>query len=176
MTKAVALIRGVGGRTALKMAELRAVAESTGLTGVATLQVAGNNVIFDEPSDSLGAVAERLRRAMLDAFGHDLAVVTRTHRELADAVTRNPFTGDGEPRFVHTVFLDASPLPKAASALDVNRSPGDRFHVDGAEIFIHYANGVATSKLLLSWFERGLTATGTARNANTIAKLVALTA
>ena len=175
MAKAVALIRGVGGSTALKMAELREVAESTGLSGVATLQVAGN-LIFDEPTDSLPVVAERLRRAMFDAFGHDLAVVTRTHGELVNAMKRNPFTGDGEPRFVHTVFLDAEPQRKAADGLDSARSPGDRFQVDGSEIFIHYANGVATSKLSLPWFERGLAVTGTARNANTVAKLVDLSA
>lgn len=174
MTRAVALLRGVGGPTALKMAALREVAESTGLTDVSTLQVAGN-VVFDAPVEPLVQVAARLRAAMLEAFGHDLAVITRTHEQLVDAIARNPYVDAGEGRLVHTLFLDAPPEP-GLDALDPHRSPGDRFTVDGAEVFIHYGDGVATSKLSLPWFERGLAATGTARNANTVAKLAAMTA
>ena len=170
----MALLRGVGGPTALKMAALREVAESTGLTGVRTLQVAGN-VIFDVPADPMPEVADRLRSSMLAAFGNDLAVITRSHDALVDAIDRNPYLEDGEGRFVHTVFLDATPdgsLPD----LNPRRSPGDRFTIDGAEVFIHYGEGVASSKLSLPWFERGLLVTGTSRNANTVAKLADLTA
>lgn len=40
---------------------------------------------------------------MLEAFGHDLAVITRSHDDLGDAIVRNPYLEDGEGRFVHTV-------------------------------------------------------------------------
>lgn len=175
MAHAVALLRAVGGPTALKMAELRSVAESVGMTGVATLQVAGN-LLFDHDDEPLDDVAVRLRAAVLKTFGHDLAVIMRTHEQLVEAVSRNPFIGDGEGRWVTTVFLDGNPDPTAVAELDPDRSPGDRFVVDGAEVFIHYGNGVGPSKLSLSWFERGLAVVGTARNANTMDKLVAMSA
>ena len=44
------------------------------------------------------------------------------------------------------------------------------------EVFVRYADAVAGSKLQASWFEKGLGVVGTARNANTVAKLVQLTA
>ena len=175
MTRAVALIRGVGGATALKMADLREVATGTGLTGVITLQVAGN-VVFDVPDDPLDVVADRLRVALQDRFGHDLAVITRTHDQLIDAVGRHPYVDTHPGNLVTTCFLASVPDPSAVGALDPERSPGDVFTVDGCEVFLRFATGQATSKLQLPWFERGLGVIGTARNANTVAKLVELTA
>ena len=174
MTRAIALIRGVGGATALKMAELREVATATGLVGVATLQVAGN-VVFEVAEDPLDVVADRLRTAMRERFGHDLAVITRTHDELVDAVRRHPYVDTHPGNLVTTCFLDTDPEPQAVAALDPDRSPDDVFTVDGREVFLRFATGQATSKLQLPWFERGLGVIGTARNANTVAKLVELT-
>lgn len=175
MAKVVALIRGVGGPTALKMAELREVATGIGLGGVATLQVAGN-VVFDEPDEPLTGAAQRLRAAMLDRFGHDLAVITRTHAQLVDALERDPYKGTHEGRFLATFFLDRAPDPAKVAALDPQRSPGDVFTVDGAEVFVRFESGQGTSKLQLPWFEKGLGVIGTARNANTVAKLADMTA
>jgi len=56
MPRIVALLRGVGGPTALKMPALREVLASEGLGEVETLQVAGNIVL-----DEAGAPPARLR-------------------------------------------------------------------------------------------------------------------
>ena len=157
------------------MAELREVATGTGLAGVATLQVAGN-VVFEVPDDPLDVVADRLRTAMRDRFGHDLAVITRTHDQLVDAIRRHPYVGTHPGNLVTTCFLDATPASEAVDGLDPQRSPGDVFAVDGREVFLRFGTGQADSKLQLPWFERGLGVIGTARNANTVAKLVDLTA
>lgn len=157
------------------MAELRAVATATGLTGVATLQVAGN-VVFDVHDDPLDVVGDRLRVAMQARFGHDLAVIIRTHAQLVEAVARHPYVDTHPGNLVTTCFLAAAPDPEAVAALDPDRSPGDVFTVDQCEVFMRFATGQATSKLQLPWFERGLSVVGTARNANTVAKLVELTA
>lgn len=174
MTRAVALIRGVGGRTAMKMAELEEVARGTGMTDVETLQVAGN-VVFEVESVGVANAASLLREAILEHFGHDLPVIIREHEELVSAVERNPYLGTTEGRLIATYFLEAPPTPERILALDPNRSPGDEFVVDGVELFVRYADGQSKSKLLLPWFERGLDVIGTARNANTVAKLVQMT-
>ncbi|MDQ1123073.1 hypothetical protein [Microbacterium trichothecenolyticum] len=46
----------------------------------------------------------------------------------------------------------------------------------GREVFVHYPVGIGGSKLQAGWFEKRLGVVGTARNANTVAKLVAMTA
>ena len=89
MSRCVALIRGVGGPTALRMPALREVLASAGLGEVATLQVAGN-VVFDPAGRTPSDAAEVIRDAVRSAFGFDLPVVVRSHAELADAHARNP--------------------------------------------------------------------------------------
>lgn len=173
MPKSVALIRGVGGPTALPMADLRSALEANGLRGVATLQVAGN-VIFDRGEHSLPFCADLVRCTVREKFGHDLPVVVRSHEQLVDAVQRNPFIGSHEGRWVMTVFLHEAPRPQPV--LDPGSGMPDVFVVDGAEVFVRYANGVAGAKLQAAWFERRLGVVGTARNSNTVAKLVQLTA
>jgi uncharacterized protein (DUF1697 family) len=171
MPKAIALIRGVGGPTALKMPALREVLASAGLGGVVTLQVAGN-VVLDDGGHSPDETAETVRDAVRRAFGHDLPVIVRSHAELADARARNPFADAAEGRWVQTVFLDAAPTTVLALP------PGipEEAVLDGREVFVRYPEGIGGSKLQAGWFEKRLGVTGTARNANTIAKLIDLSA
>ncbi|WP_278100932.1 DUF1697 domain-containing protein [Microbacterium proteolyticum] len=171
MPRTIALIRGVGGPTAMKMPLLREVLASAGLGEVVTLQVAGN-VVLDDGGRSPDEIAGTIRDAVRAAFGHDLAVIVRSHAELADSRGRNPFADASEGRWVQTVFLDAAP----GLALKVPDGIPEEAVLDGREVFVRYPEGIGGSKLQAGWFEKRLGVTGTARNANTIAKLIALSA
>ncbi|MDI9891985.1 DUF1697 domain-containing protein [Microbacterium sp. IEGM 1404] len=171
MPRTIALIRGVGGPTAMKMPLLREVLASVGLGDVVTLQVAGN-VVLDDGGRSPDEIAGTIRDAVRAAFGHDLPVIVRSHAELADARGRNPFVDASEGRWVQTVFLDAAP----AVALEVPDGIPEEAVLDGREVFVRYPEGIGGSKLQAGWFEKRLGVTGAARNANTIAKLIALSA
>ncbi len=104
-------------------------------------------------------------------------MVVRTHAELERIAGANPFlSGGDEAKGLHVVFLDGAPKPAAIATLDPDRSPGDEFSVSGSEIFLRYPNGSGRSKLTLDYLERRLGVTGTARNWNTLLKLVELTA
>ncbi|MFJ4158875.1 DUF1697 domain-containing protein [Microbacterium testaceum] len=173
MSRSVALIRGVGGPTAMKMPALREVLASAGLGEVETLQVAGN-IVLDDGGRSPSEIAGIVRDAVLDAFGFDLPVVVRTHAELADAHARNPFADAAEGRWIQTVFL-AEP-PSVGTTLDVPAQYPEEAVLDGREVFVRYPEGIGGSKLQAAWFEKRLGVTGTARNANTVAKLVAMSA
>lgn len=173
MSRSVALLRGVGGPTALRMPDLRAALRDAGLGEVETLQVAGN-VVFAPDGRAPDASADLVRRTVREAFGHDLPVVVRSHAELVDAERRNPFLGTQEGRWVATLFLDRAPADP--DGLDPDAGAPDRFAVDGTEAFVRYTAGVGRSRLQAAWFERRLGVVGTARNANTVARLVTLTA
>ena len=173
MPRIVALLRGVGGPTALKMPALREVLASVGLGEVETLQVAGN-IVLDDGGRSPGEIAGVIRGAVRTAFGFDLPVIVRTHAELADARARNPFAGAAEGRWVQTVFL-AEP-PASGTEIVVPADYPEEALLDGREVFVRYPEGIGGSKLQAAWFEKRLGVTGTARNANTVAKLVALSA
>ncbi|MFM2721221.1 DUF1697 domain-containing protein [Microbacterium mcarthurae (nom. nud.)] len=171
MARSVALLRGVGGPTALKMSALREVLASAGLGEVTTLQVAGN-IVLDDGGRSPDEVAGTIQAAVRGGFGFDLPVLVRSHAELVDAHARNPFADAAEGRWVQTVFLDSVP----AVRLDLPGGIPEEAVLDGREVFVRYPEGIGGSTLQAGWFEKRLGVTGTARNANTIAKLIALSA
>ena len=49
-----------------------------------------------------------------------------------------------------------------------------RFQLDGRELYLHLPNGAGRSKLTLDYIERRLAVRGTARNWNTVLKLLDL--
>jgi uncharacterized protein (DUF1697 family) len=168
-----ALLRAinVGGKNKVPMPELRAVFEDLGFTDVVTYVQSGN-VAFRAPRADAGAISRRLK----EAFGLELPVVLRTGRELAAVASRNPFLREGaEPKLLHVVFLDRKPAAGAQKRIDPERSPDDRFSLSGRELYLEYPNGSGRSKLTLTYLERCLGVNGTARNWNTVLKLVELT-
>ncbi|MCM3500870.1 DUF1697 domain-containing protein [Microbacterium sp. P26] len=172
MPRSVALIRGVGGPTAMKMPALREALASAGLGEVETLQVAGNLVLEPGRRDS-ATIAKTVRTAVREGFGFDLPVIVRTHAELADAHARNPFASDPEGRWVQTVFLDQ---PAATATLELPAGAPEEVVVDGREVFVRYPDGIGRSKVQASYIEKRLGVIGTARNANTVAKLIEMSA
>lgn len=173
--RSVALIRGVGGSTAMKMADLRAALVDAGLIGVATLQVAGN-VVFDHTASAPADPAVLVRAAVRDRFGHDLAVIVRSHAELVDSLARHPYLDLAAGSRVSIAFLDSAPTHASIASLDRSRFTDESVTVDGREVFMCHPDGQANSKLTLPWLERQLGVIGTARNVNTVVKLIAMTA
>jgi uncharacterized protein (DUF1697 family) len=167
MARQVALLRGinVGPTTAVAMADLKVSFEALGLADVETY-VRSGNVVF-----SGKATEAALEKRIAADFGRSYDVMLRTAADLRRIAKACPFpTEDGKR--VHVMFLDTKPQ---AVELDPGRSPGDEFAVQGSEVFIYTPNGFGRSKLAPSWFEKGLGVRGTARNWNTVLKLVELT-
>jgi uncharacterized protein (DUF1697 family) len=173
------LIRGinVGGNRKLPMAGLRAALQEAGYEDVSTYIQSGNVVVRSGASG--GAVGRGVERVIEESFGFTVRVLVRTHDELEAIAAGNPYLerkSKAETSKLHVVFLDGSPSAASIARLDPNRSPGDEFTVTGHEIYLHHPNGYGRSKLSLDWFERGLGVAGTARNWNTLLKLIELTA
>ena len=81
MTKHVALLRAVnvGGTGAVKMAELRAMAEAMGFTEVQTLLQSGN-LVFRAPSDKASALEGLIKAELARRFGLTTTVIVRSGR------------------------------------------------------------------------------------------------
>jgi uncharacterized protein (DUF1697 family) len=79
-------------------------------------------------------------------------------------VARNPFP-EAEPNRLMIIFLDDAP-PRSAIA-DVKVPGRERLHLDGRELFIHFPDGMGSSKLRVPF-----AAVGTGRNLNTVRKLI----
>lgn len=168
MTAYAALLRAVnvGGTGKLAMADLKRMGEEAGFEAVSTYIASGNLVFRSDKSES--AVREALEDKLKAYAGKRVAVHVRTAQELAALMKRNPFP-DCPPNRVIAMLIESTP---PADTLDrVTGQKEEEIALGEREIFIHYGEGQADSKLRIP-----AAADGTARNMNTIAKLAELTA
>lgn len=176
MSRAVLLLRAVnvGGNNRVPMAQLRELlAVKTELANVSTY-IASGNIICDEPADA-AQVCARVRQVIVDEFGVDTPVISRSHRELVAAAAAQPF-GDGDEKLLHAMFLAGEPAAGAVAALESRLVPGERIALIGRELWIQYSDqGVQSTKLTKAALDRALGTAGTARNLRTIRTLIGLT-
>jgi uncharacterized protein (DUF1697 family) len=87
----VALLRGinVGGRSLIRMEDLRACVEEAGLLDVSTY-IASGNVLFDSPERSASKLEDQLESAIQARFALRLRVIVRNGRELDQLVAELP--------------------------------------------------------------------------------------
>jgi uncharacterized protein (DUF1697 family) len=166
MTTYVALLRAVnvGGTGKLPMTELRRLCAEAGFERVEAY-IASGNVVFDSKA-SAKAVKSALERAINDFAGKPIGIAARTARELQDIVVANPF-GKAKPNQVVAIFLDAAPPRDTLER--ITGQGREELRLGRREIFVHYPDGQARSKLKIL----GALA-GTARNMNTVAALAAM--
>ena len=169
----VALLRGVnvGGKNKLPMADLRDIFTEAGCAAVQTYIQSGN-VVFEAAQDLAERVPEIVTRAIRRQFVYETAVVMRSSEEMRQVVASNPFDTSGDPRFLQVAFLEDTPGAEAASRLDPQRSPPDAFAVRGRNVYLHYPNGVARSKLTNEYLAAQLQTASTMRNWRTVLTLL----
>ena len=168
-----ALLRGVnvGGKNKLPMADLRDIFTAAGCAAVRTYIQSGN-VVFEAAPDLAGRVPEIVTRAIRPRFDYEIPVVVRSSDELRQVATSSPFDTSGDPRFLHVAFLEDMPSAEAVSRLDPERSPPDAFAVRGRNVYLHYPNGVARSKVVVRQLAAQLQTTSTMRNWRTVLTLL----
>jgi uncharacterized protein (DUF1697 family) len=164
----IALLRAanVGGTGKLPMADLRAMCEAAGFSEVRTYIASGNVVL--RSAGTAGQVKSLLEAVLARYAGKPVGVLVRTAAEMEAVLASNPFHGAAPNRTV-ALFLDHAP---PADALDaVSHRNGEQIALGKREIYVHYGEGMADSKLRIPAAKAG-----TARNLNTVARLAAMAA
>ncbi|MFE5791878.1 DUF1697 domain-containing protein [Streptomyces sp. NPDC056503] len=175
------LLRGinVGGRRKLPMAELRALLEGLGHGDVRTYLQSGNAVFStdeDTPEDTLAAAVEREIERRL---GFTCDCLVRDGAYLAAVAEACPFpAGDLEGKQLHAVYYSAPVAPDRFAAVDTEAHRPESFALGDRVMYLYTPDGLGRSKLaeavLRPSLNKGLVAT--ARNWNTVRKLVEMTA
>jgi uncharacterized protein (DUF1697 family) len=175
MTTHIALLRGInlGSHNRIAMADLRGMLAELGYRDARTLVQSGNIVLSAElPADRL---ARELQHEIAGRLGVHTPVVVRTREELAAVVALDPL-GDvvDQHKLYQVSFLSAEPdrvTMQGIAALDL--AP-ERFVHEGREIYAWHPEGIQRSRLAKLLTDKRLGVTATARNWNTVVKLLEL--
>jgi uncharacterized protein (DUF1697 family) len=166
MKRMIGLLRAVnvGGTGKLPMSELVQMCVDAGFENVRTY-IASGNVVF-----STGLAEKAAKKALEDRLqkyaGKPISVFMRDVAHMRRVLDANPFA-DREAKYTVAIFLDECPPQDAlAHAKGAN---GEDMQLGEREIYVHYGKGMGQSKLRIP-----AAAPGTARNMNTVAKLVAM--
>lgn len=167
----IALLRAinVGGNSTVKMAELRALGESLGFTGVATLLQSGN-LIFEASEAATQALEARWEQAVAETFRVPAAFMIRTLPEWWALIDANPFMAEAKADPAHLLALACKQdIPKAAvETLRAAIAGPERIAAGERCLYAHYPDGIGRSKLTTKLIERHLGTLVTGRNWNTV--------
>jgi uncharacterized protein (DUF1697 family) len=106
------------------------------------------------------------------SIGLDITVVARTATELGRTVADNPFERQSlSPTELVVVFLKSTPR---STSIDLSPYGPEVAIRKGRDLYIHYMNGQGRSKVTNAVLERLLGVAGTARNWNTVNKMLTL--
>lgn len=172
MSVYIVLFRGVGGATQLPTAPLRAALTEAGFEGVATYINSGNAVLRSaRPRDE---TVEAIAKICADRFGFTKAVYAVSSVEWTMLVRNNPFPVEpGGGKFLHAAWLAETPERKAVEALEALAVDGDGVAVVGDVAYLSTPRGFSKSRLA-ERFDRLIGVPNTARNWNTVLKLMEL--
>jgi uncharacterized protein (DUF1697 family) len=164
----VALLRAVnvGGTGKLPMSDLKAFCEELGFGAVRTF-IASGNVVFTSRKSEV-AIKAALEKQLAAYAGKPVGVLVRSAAEMAQVLSDNPFP-KAAPNRVMALFLDHAPPADTLAGLRGRRD--EQIQLGRREIYIHYDQGMGTSKLVIPAAK-----TGTARNMNTVATLAKMAA
>lgn len=176
MTTYVALLRAinVGGHNMIKMAELKRMFEALGLGRVQTYIQSGN-VLF-ESADEEAPLRRRIEDEIRVFFGFPVTVVLRTAGQMEQVVEACPFAADNlkEGESLYVSLLAEAPSQEGIDRLLASHSDTDECRFAGREIYILCRQGISKSKFANNFLEQKLGVPATARNWQTMTKLVAM--
>lgn len=173
MHRRIVFLRAVNvGGAKLPMARLREIATDLGAREVSTY-IASGNLLADVDGDP--AVFDlALEQAIEAEFGFFREVISRRPEDLKAALAAHPFEVV-EPKFSYVSFLLAAPTQEAIAAAAEIATGDDQWQVIGSDLHIRYAEGAGTPQMKTDTVMRRLQTPGTARNLNTVQKLINLT-
>jgi uncharacterized protein (DUF1697 family) len=171
MNTYILLLRGinVGGNGLLPMKELVAILDGIGYKNIQTYIQSGNVVL--QHKAKLGKKdADAISKLILKKKGFTPKVLLLEKKELLSAIKSNPFeTSDGKA--LHFYFLESESAKHNINLIESAKAKTESYKLTKQVFYLHAPDGVGKSKLAVT-VEKALGVPVTARNWNTVAKLV----
>lgn len=173
MTRYALLLRGVnvGAKNSLPMSGLREMLADVGCADVQTYVQSGNAVFATKLGEA--ALTKAIEKPLAAYMGRPVATTLRTAAQLRAIVAGNPFENVAKvPKYLCVTFLSHAPSKAELAPLAAQDWNPDLFKVAGREIYSWHPNGQGRSPLALALTKLRMSGAVTARNWNTVLKLL----
>ncbi len=173
MPRCVALLRAVNvGGVKVAMSDLKALCEGLGFTEISTLLNSGN-VVFTS-AKSGGAIEKLLKAGLEKKLGRGTDFLVRNAKEWAALIAANPFAemAKRDPGHLVAMPLKDAPTKAAMATLQGAIKGSESAKAVGSTLYLTYPDGIGSSKLTITVIEKALGTRGTARNWNTVLKVM----
>jgi len=169
----VALLKGinVGGHKKVPMAILRDLLTKTGFENVQTYIQSGN-VVF-QSSEKVNAIENKIQKAFIDYFGFEVSVLIKTKQDLERIFDNCPFSED-KMKAGYFMMLHDTPEDDLIKEASEKVYEGEEYFIIKDCIYYFYEKGLGQAKFNVNFFERKFKTFATARNYNTMVKLLSL--
>lgn len=169
----IALFKGinVGGNNILPMKDLVGILKRIGCEKVRTYINSGN-VVFQRRKTSSDKLAGEISSKISEGYGFKPKVLVLEIAELQAAIENNPFKTENG-KVLHFFFLDSLPEKPDLVKLAAIKSNSEQFKLINNIFYLYAPDGVGHSKLAAK-VEQCLRVPVTARNWNTVSKLISM--
>jgi uncharacterized protein (DUF1697 family) len=175
MNSWIVLLRGinVGGKNTVPMKQLTEMLVGLGCQNVETYIQSGN-VLLKHAESNKQVLSKQIAEQMYQTFGFTPQILLLTLAECEQAVANNPFfEPQSEPKTLHVFFLAEPTTLANLDALTALKKDSESFALIKQVFYLHAPDGIGRSKLAEK-VERVLGVTTTARNWNTVNKILTL--
>jgi uncharacterized protein (DUF1697 family) len=173
MNTYIALFRGinVGGNNILPMNELKACLTELGFENIQTYIQSGN-VVFDTGLPEKKIKAAKISEKIEQEKGFYPKVIVLNKADFKKAFAENDFdSSDG--RLLHLFFYDTRPTKPNLETLEKFKKESECYAFGDKAFYLYAPEGIGRSKLAAG-VEKALGVSVTARNWNTVTKLMAM--
>lgn len=175
MPKYIALLKGinVGGHKKVSMAELREILTKEGFQNVQTYIQSGNVVL--QSSEKTAEVEDKIQKSIMAHFGFDVSVIVKLREELQTIFDASPFSKDKKENS-YFIMLNKIPGRELLKEVESISFENEEVIIKKDALYFHSSAGYGNAKFNMTVYERKLKVFGTARNYNTMVKLLSLSA
>jgi uncharacterized protein (DUF1697 family) len=171
----ICMLRGInlGAHNRIKMDDLKKLCTSLKLSDPQTYVQSGN-VIFKTDERNLEKLRKNLETAIHKKFGFQTDAILRSTNDLRVVVAQNPFAKrkDIHPGKLLVTFFSGDPGEPARKQARAIKCDPEELFIEGREAYIYFPNGAGRSKLNWALIPKTLKVQGTARNWNSVTKLL----
>ncbi|MEZ4792559.1 MAG: DUF1697 domain-containing protein [Gelidibacter sp.] len=170
----IALLKGinVGGHKKVPMADLRELLSKSGFENVQTYIQSGN-VILQSSEKNTQIIEITIEKSILGFFGFEVSVLVMTRSDLERIFNDCPFS-EVKKKASHFMMLHDTPDEDLIKIASEKEYEGEEYQIINDCIYFYCEKGIGKAKFNANFFERQLKTFATARNYNTMVKLLSL--